>query len=75
VKGINLQFDHHQFGNIKGSSTFYCLAGCYYTTSKADKRENGTSVTIDLRMAFDLIDHTTLIKEMIFLDFRDGWEK
>jgi len=70
------KLDHRQFGNTKGSSTVHYLVDLInYITSNVDKRLEVTTVTIDLRKAFDLIDHTTLIKKMISLGFHEGWVK
>ncbi|XP_069989695.1 uncharacterized protein [Penaeus vannamei] len=67
---------HRKFGNIKGSSTVHYLVDLInYITSNVDKRLEVTTVTIDLRKAFDLIDYTTLIKKMISLGFHEGWVK
>nr|XP_027218878.1 uncharacterized protein LOC113811351 [Penaeus vannamei] len=68
--------NHHQFGNIKGSSTVHYLVDLInYITSNVDKRLEVTIVAIDLRKAFDLIDHTALIKKMIPLGFHEAWVK
>lgn len=69
-------FDHCQFGNIKGSSTVHELVDLItYITRNIDKRLEVTTVTIDLRKAFDLIYHATLIKKIISLGFQEGWGK
>lgn len=56
------KLDHRRFGNIHSP-----LPSWLYITSNVDKRLEVTTVTIDLRKVFDLINHTTLIKKMISL--------
>ncbi|XP_069995866.1 uncharacterized protein [Penaeus vannamei] len=70
------KLDHRQFGNTKGCSTVHYLVDLINDiTSNVDKSLEVTTVTIDLRKAFDLIDHTTLIKKMISEYFHEGWVK
>ena len=75
-KFFSSKLDRHQFGNISGSSTVHYLVDLInYVTSNVDSRLEVTTATIDLRKAFDLIDHTILIKKMISLGFHEGWVK
>lgn len=74
-KAFTPKLDHCHFGNIKGSSTVHTIVDLInYITPNEDKRLE-VAATIDLRKAFDLIDHATLIKKMISLGFRQGWVK
>ncbi|XP_069977784.1 uncharacterized protein [Penaeus vannamei] len=58
------------------SSTVYYLVDLInYITSNVDKQLEVTTATIDLRKAFDLIEHTTLNKKIISLGFHEGWVK
>lgn len=68
------KLDHHQFGSIKGSSTVHYLVDLInYIPSNVDKLLKVTTVTIDLRKAFDLIDNNILINKKFPLGFHDGW--
>ncbi|XP_069975515.1 uncharacterized protein [Penaeus vannamei] len=70
------KLDHRQFGNTKDRSTVHYLVDLInYITSNVDKILEVTTVTIDLRKALDLIDHTTLVKKMISMGFHKGWVK
>ena len=61
--------DPRQFGNIKGSSTVhYLIELIEQVASNTDVGLAVTAVTIDLKKAFDLIDHTILIRKMLMLD-------
>lgn len=66
---IKNKVDPRQFGNIKGSSTVHYLVELMdQVASNADTGLAVTAVTIDLSKAFDLIDHTILVKKMLLLD-------
>ena len=65
---IQSKVDPRQFGNTKGSSTVHYLVELIdQVLSNADKGLAVTAVTIDLKKAFDLIDHTILIRKMLLL--------
>ena len=56
--------DPTQFGNAKGSSTTHYLIKLTNKAFKStDKGLATTAITIDYSKAFDLVDHTTLIKK------------
>ena len=66
---IRPKIDPRQFGNTKGSSTVHYLIELIdQVVSNVDKGRATTAVTIDLKKAFDLIDHTILIRKMLALD-------
>ena len=57
--------DPTQFGNTKGSSTTYYLIKLTNEAFKSTDKGFATSaITIDYSKAFDLVDHTTLIKKL-----------
>ena len=63
--------DPTQFGNAKGSSTTHYLIKLTNKAFKStDKGLATTAITIDYSKAFDLVDHTTLIKKLFDLGVR-----
>ena len=63
--------DPTQFGNAKGSSTTHYLIKLTNKAFKStDKGLATTAITIDYSKAFDLVDHTTLIKKLLELGVR-----
>ena len=63
--------DPTQFGNAKGSSTTHYLIKLTNKAFKStDKGLATTAITIDYSKAFDLVDHTTLIKKLFELAIR-----
>ena len=64
--------DLSQYGNIKGCSTTHYLIKA---TNKAFKSTNAggatTSITINYTKAFDLVDHSTLIKKLVEIKVRN----
>merc|ERR1712240_498695 len=63
--------DPTQFGNTKGSSTTHYLIKLTYKAYKSnDIGHATTAITIDYSKAFDLVDHTILIKKLIELEVR-----
>ena len=63
--------DPTQFGNAKGSSTTHYLIKLTNKAFKStDKGLATTAITIDYSKAFDLVDHTTLIKKLFELGVR-----
>ena len=65
---IRHKIDPRQFGNIKGSSTVHYLVELVdQIASNTDRDLAVTVATIDLRKAFDLIDHTILVMKMLRL--------
>ena len=57
--------DPTQFGNTKGSSTTHYLIKLTNEAFKSTDKGFATSaITIDYSKAFDLVDHTTLIKKL-----------
>ena len=66
---IRPKVDPRQFGNTKGSSTVHYLVELMdQVASNVDKGLAVTAVTIDLKKAFDLIDHTILVRKMLMLE-------
>ncbi|XP_050706155.1 uncharacterized protein LOC126991430 [Eriocheir sinensis] len=61
--------DQQQFGNIKSSSTTHCLVDLLdYIYRNLEKRKTSVALTfVDLRKAFDLVHHTTVITKVIKL--------
>ena len=68
------RIDPQQFGNVKSSSTTHCLIDFLgFTFSELNKRKTGVTATfIDFRKAFDLVDHTTVIKKAISMGVRES---
>ena len=68
------KIDPQQFGNVKSSSTTHCLIDFLdFTYKELEKRLTAVTATfIDFRKAFDLVDHTTLIKKAISLGVRES---
>ena len=66
--------DPQQFGNVKGSSTTHCLIDFLnFTYKELEQRKTAVIATfIDLKKAFDLVDHTTLIKKAISMGVRES---
>lgn len=67
------KIDMKQFGNMKSTSTTHCLVSLLdFIHQNLDKRKTSLALTfIDFRKAFDLVDHTTVIKKAINLDLPD----
>ena len=64
--------DVSQFGNTKGCSTTHYLIKATNEAFKSTDNGGATSaITIDYSKAFDLVDHTTLIKQLIKLGARN----
>jgi len=57
--------DTRQFGNMRSSSTTHCLVSFLdFVHAHLDKRKSSvTSIFIDFKKAFDLVDHTTVISK------------
>ena len=68
------KIDPQQFGNVKGSSTTHCLIDFLdYTYKELEKRKTAVVATfIDFKKAFDLVDHTTVIKKAISMGVRES---
>ena len=66
--------DPQQFGNVKSSSTTHCLIDFLdFTYSELEKRKTAVTATfIDFRKAFDLVDHTNVIKKAISMGVRES---
>ena len=65
---IRHKIDPKQYGNIEGSSTVHYLVELVdQIASSTDSDLAVTMATIDLRKAFDLIDHTILVMKMLRL--------
>ena len=66
------KIDPKQYGNVRASSTTHCLLD-YLSFIYKELEQRDTSVTatfIDFRKAFDLVDHTTVIKKAIDMGVR-----
>ena len=75
-KTISPQLDPRQFGNVKGSSCLHYLVDLInFVTSNTDKNKEVAAVTIDLRKAFDLIDHNILIRKLLDLKIHESLVK
>lgn len=61
--------DTHQYGNMKLSSSTHCLISLLDVTYKnIENRKTSVAVTlIDFKIAFDLVEHTSLINKAINL--------
>ena len=61
--------DSHQFGNIKATSTSHYLVDILeFIHSHLDKRDTSVALAfVDFRKAFDLVDHSVVIKKAIDL--------
>ena len=66
---ISSRIDLQQFGNVKSSSTTHCLVSLLdFIYQNLDKRKTSLALTfIDFRKAFDLVDHTTVIRKALHL--------
>ena len=63
--------DPTQYGNTKGSSTTHYLIKLTHEAYKSnDIGHATTAITIDYSKAFDLVDHTILIKKLIEIGVR-----
>ena len=63
--------DYTQYGNSKGCSTTHYLIKLTDEAFKSTDLGNATTaITIDYSKAFDLVDHTTLVKKLIELGVR-----
>ena len=72
-KTVMPQLDPRQFGNVKGSSCLHYLVDYIdYVTSNIDSTNEVAAVTIDLRKAFDLIDHNLLVKKLLRLNIHEN---
>ena len=75
-KTITPQLDPRQFGNVKGSSCLHYLVDLIdFVSSNTDKNKEVAAVTIDLRKAFDLIDHNILIRKLLDLKIHESLVK
>jgi hypothetical protein len=65
--------DPTQYGNTKGSSTTHYLINLTNEAYKStDIGKATTAITIDYSKAFDLVDHSTLIKKLVELGVRNN---
>ena len=72
-KTVMPQLDPRQFGNVKGSSCLHYLVDYIdYVASNIDSTNEVAAVTIDLRKAFDLIDHNLLVKKLLRLNIHEN---
>ena len=72
-KAVIPQLDPRQFGNIKGSSCLHYLVDYIdFVASNIDNMNEVAAVTIDLRKAFDLIDHNILVKKLLKLNIHES---
>ena len=64
--------DPRQYGNVRGASTTHGLVDFLdFAYKELDKLKTGVTATfIDFKKAFDLVDHTTVIKKCIALGVR-----
>ena len=75
-KTITPQLDPRQYGNVKGSSCLHYLVDFIdFVTTNVDKKNEVAAVTIDLRKAFDLIDHNILINKLVDLKIHESLVK
>ena len=72
-KDISQNIDPQQFGNVKSASTTHCLVNLlHYIYSELEKRKTSVLITlIDFSKAFDLVDHTTVIKKALNCGVRE----
>ena len=70
---IGHKIDPRQYGNVRGSSTTHGLIDFLdFTYKELEKRKTGVTATfIDFKKAFDLVDHTTIIKKCIAMGVRE----
>ena len=66
-------FDRQQYGNIRSTSTSHYLVSLLdYIYTNLEKRKTSVAATfIDFSKAFDLVDHTTVIKKAAALGLRE----
>ena len=65
--------DSSQFGNSRGcSTTHYLIKATNEAFKSTDTGGATTAITIDYSKAFDLVDHTTLIKKLLSLGVRSN---
>ena len=64
--------DPRQYGNVRGCSTTHGLIDFLdFAYKELEKRKTGVTATfIDFKKAFDLVDHTTIIKKCISMGVR-----
>ena len=64
--------DPRQYGNVRGASTTHGLIDFLdFAYKELEKRKTGVTATfIDFKKAFDLVDHTTVIKKCIAMGVR-----
>ena len=75
-KTITPQLDPRQYGNVKGSSCLHYLVDYIdFVSSNVDKGNEVAAVTIDLRKAFDLVDHNILIRKLLDLKIHESLVK
>ena len=69
---ISPKIDPQQYGNVRTSSTTHCLIDFLdFTYKELEKRKTSVTATfIDFKKAFDLVDHTTVIKKAISMGVR-----
>lgn len=74
LNDIQQKIDINQYGNVKGVSTAHYLVSLMHFLHKgADTQKNvGTVVITDFSKAFDLIDHTLLIKKFMHMGVRNS---
>ena len=64
--------DLSQYGNTKGcSTTHYLIKATNEAFKSTDAGGATTAITIDYSKAFDLVDHSTLIKKLVELGVRN----
>ena len=74
LKDIRANLDPRQYGNLKGSSTAHYLIYLLDAIHKAlDKPHHMASlVLVDFKKAFDFVDHSIAITELIGLGCRES---
>ena len=76
LRTITPKLDPRQYGNVKGSSCLHYLVDLIdFVSSNVDKMNEVAAITIDLRKAFDLIDHNILIRKLLDLNIHESLVK
>ena len=68
---VHAGFDKHQYGFLKNSNTLCAATDLLnYICTEMDKKRTVLAIFIDLKKAFDVVDHKVLLKKLYLLGIR-----